>query len=245
MYYTIFVSDVAACVCKHPFKKRGEVALKMLKRMCPDVYRVSCEKYGYKDDETILESIQLPTQATISAADVEINISTALAQSESMKMSVKDRHQLEKCVTSKFNTSLGINKENDAIRSLEESLGEPINRDQTLYKRCLVKDEWYLCGRVDGISASGVVVEVKNRVKRLFGKVPNYERIQVLCYMHLLQRQKAVLAECYEGQLKHYHLEYDDEEWKKIESGLTDFVQYMETLMKSEEDRERLFYSML
>jgi len=47
---------------------------------------------------------------------------------------------------------------------------------------------YYLVGKIDGFS-NGTLIEIKNRVNRLFNTIPFYERIQILCYLYLLQEE--------------------------------------------------------
>lgn len=50
-------------------------------------------------------------------------------------------------------------------------------------------------GKVDGISADGRIVETKNRSRRLFGLIPQYEKVQLCAYMWLLEGQRTSHAE--------------------------------------------------
>jgi hypothetical protein len=43
--------------------------------------------------------------------------------------------------------------------------------------------------RVEDIDGEAVIVEIKNRMKRLFNKVPDYEQIQVQTYMQIVNLQ--------------------------------------------------------
>lgn len=43
--------------------------------------------------------------------------------------------------------------------------------------------------RVEDVDGEAVIVEIKNRMKRLFNKVPDYEQIQVQTYMQIVNLQ--------------------------------------------------------
>ena len=53
---------------------------------------------------------------------------------------------------------------------------------------------WIIGGRVDGFK-DGKLVEIKNRRNRLFNSVPNYERVQLECYMRLLGCDSCTLVQ--------------------------------------------------
>ena len=68
-----------------------------------------------------------------------------------------------------------------------------------MYTRELYRCDDYcilLKGKVDGI-AGDTVVETKNRTRRLFKELREYERVQLECYMYLTGYQKAILTEHY------------------------------------------------
>lgn len=258
MGLTLIASDVAACICKHPYKPRSEVALKILKRAYPEVYRKQCDAFGYKDDDMVMamvqekrpdvvQYVQRAAEATTTSRAVGDNISTVLSNVFSMELSDGDKTRVQQCIQKKFNTSLGINNESSVIEELESRIGEQIICDDVLHKTQMGVFEgepWFLCGKVDGVTESGTIIEVKNRTKRLFNRVPSYELIQVYCYMHLLSSHNAIVAECYDGQIKTYDIDYKDSEWKKIHDGLQEFVVYMSRLLTDEEEQRLLFKTM-
>jgi len=73
-----------------------------------------------------------------------------------------------------------------------------------------------LFGRLDGLRDDGVVVESKCRRNRLFGSVPEYERIQLMAYMALTKAPRAVLVENFDEKQRTYDVAFDDVYWKGI-----------------------------
>jgi hypothetical protein len=56
---------------------------------------------------------------------------------------------------------------------------------------------WYIGGKIDAINTDRtILIEIKNRVNRLFKRLPSYEMVQVQMYLQLLNLDKAVLVEC-------------------------------------------------
>ena len=81
---------------------------------------------------------------------------------------------------------------------------------------------WVLCGQVDGLDGNRVV-ELKRRQYKLFGEARSYEKPQLLAYMELTGRQRAVLCEDFRGERLEHEVTFDPKEWDKI-VGLVDAV---------------------
>ena len=74
-----------------------------------------------------------------------------------------------------------------------DSLSQPVReRNTVLHSKLWFAHAGYdvvVRGKVDGISADGRIVETKNRSRRLFGLIPQYEKVQLCAYMWLLEGQ--------------------------------------------------------
>jgi hypothetical protein len=74
-----------------------------------------------------------------------------------------------------------------------DSLSQPVReRNAVLHSKVWFAHAGYdvvVRGKVDGISADGRIVETKNRSRRLFGLIPQYEKVQLCAYMWLLEGQ--------------------------------------------------------
>ena len=85
----------------------------------------------------------------------------------------------------------GVAQEGGSLDVAAAALGGAITgRNERLYKRVLLRHRGYdICvrGKVDGLSEDGRIVETKNRRNRLFNAIPQYERVQLCCYMWLLE----------------------------------------------------------
>lgn len=80
-------------------------------------------------------------------------------------------------------------------------------------------DEYILVGFIDGMQ-DGKIVETKNR-KRFWKEPPNYDLVQLRCYMRMKGKVPGVLLECFpSGETRKTVLEWDDSEWDAIHSGL-------------------------
>lgn len=122
----------------------------------------------------------------------------------------------------------GIAMEDSALDMFSNSIGCEIRRGTGLFKKDLVRVDLgagrrgvrvVVGGRVDGLT-DDTVIETKNRRDRLFGFVPEYERIQVQIYMFLTGRTKCVHLENFDGTQNVAAVDCDPTALEKIRSGV-------------------------
>lgn len=136
----------------------------------------------------------------------------------------------------------GTAKETESMRGLEMTVGTLVKDDKYTKRRVDGPIKVFVGGRVDGFAtppatiplSSGslvtpqvrptVLVEIKNRMNRLFRRVVDYERIQVLTYMHIFQRRCAKLIERMGEEVAVHDIPYDHDEWLEISAALQDFA---------------------
>lgn len=82
-----------------------------------------------------------------------------------------------------------------------------------------------LLGKVDGrLEETGEVVEAKERRNRLFGRVVEYEKVQMHCYMHLTQTLRSVLRERHDDKTLDHVVPFDEEFWVDVVARVKQFV---------------------
>lgn len=74
---------------------------------------------------------------------------------------------------------------------------------------------WILYGKVDGFDGQQLI-EVKNRVNRLFCTIPLYERIQMECYMRMTGSESCKLVQRHQDRLDSQVLTRDDALWHDL-----------------------------
>ena len=57
------------------------------------------------------------------------------------------------------------------------------------------KHQWIIGGRVDGMIEDDTLIEIKNRIYKLFYRLRDYEKIQIYAYLYILGITKAKLVE--------------------------------------------------
>ena len=76
-----------------------------------------------------------------------------------------------------------------------------------------------IVGKIDGIEeedGANILIEIKNRIKRLRKTVPEYEFVQVQVYLKMLGLNKAKLIEQYNAETHTEIVISDDKYWNDI-----------------------------
>jgi len=238
----LYASEIAALAGRHPYKPRREALLAVIKRFAPDTYAErnfeSTEDIANKILERSTElkkHINTIKETTKNITDV---VTAVTSSTEMLKACLPNANPEEsKVVADKIRstafTSLGTNCESKVYAKLPKLLGIEVTKTDALLKRQIgilpkTKTPLLICGRLDALGIDGTVVEIKNRVRRLFGHVPEYERIQVLTYLFLSGSKEGFLVEAFNDQCASYKVLLDDEEWESIKnsviSGIEDFL---------------------
>jgi hypothetical protein len=143
-------------------------------------------------------------------------------------------------------TRFGERHESPVTRALAEEMGREIVKDDVYRKRKLFDAEnqelrlaVFVGGKCDGIAyppaapelvegqegdGGALLVEVKNRINRLFRSVPEYERAQVMTYMYVTGIRQALLVEHHQGQNCRHRVPFDDSYWDGLVADLRNAV---------------------
>lgn len=144
-----------------------------------------------------------------------------------------------------LNTRFGTEHENPSVRRFEKLFDKQVLLNQSLHTKFFSEGGDMIClmGRIDGELEDGTVVEIKNRMHRLFHSVRDYEMMQVQTYLEILDRDRAILFETHGEQSDWHEIERDTEWWRekvlkpllRVQDDLTDLF--------SDPDRQDTFLS--
>ena len=206
MIITIGASEVAACIGLNPYKSSEEVITTLLAKHCPDKKIVTKDA----EAEAIIAKSTIGTSILYSIKDTAGRVAP-----EQLQTSVKDglekmdkeftpaeKKKVKDYIQSKANTIQGTHFEKGTAQVIESEEFKNLIEDHTLYRHTLLECDGYtfqLVGKIDRLNVeedgSKTLIEIKNRVNRLFYKVKDYENIQVQCYLQLLDLERAKLIE--------------------------------------------------
>jgi hypothetical protein len=116
----------------------------------------------------------------------------------------------------------GTRIEEESTNKLEVSSGVLIHsRNVQCYVYCVPSSNIVIAGRTDGLQGEDAVVETKTR-RRFWKSPPEYDIIQLRCYMKLTNRKVGMLNECFpDGSNRVTQIEWSDSIWSEIENKLT------------------------
>lgn len=118
----------------------------------------------------------------------------------------KEEHEKE-VLRSYVNTIYGTQKEDSAIDIFKQKYNiedHELNVEQEFFKMELEvpnsEYKWYIGGKMDGIHKD-YIIEVKNRTKRIFKKLRDYENTQIQLYLLLTGKDLAKLIQCKDSKI--------------------------------------------
>lgn len=121
--------------------------------------------------------------------------------------------RLKTLVNDQINTSYGIHNEEDAIK--QSGLNITRCQEQFILSVCQYENldlnlnvEYKLIGRVDGITYTGEIVEIKNRIRECTGIIRNYEIPQIMIYMHMAGTDRGYIIEKWKENIQIINVAY-------------------------------------
>jgi hypothetical protein len=133
-------------------------------------------------------------------------------------------------------TDFGTAMEDSALSMAgSRHLEDWILRREPRFFKVQCGEGWGVGGRVDALARHKhdedreVVVEIKNRVRRLFRSVPVYENVQLHAYMHMFDLPQACLVEVFGDESLAHWVDFDASFWKGCLPALQSFVDELKT----------------
>ena len=226
MTIMLYASGLAAAVGRHKYKSIREEFEAVWRRAMPAQFSVCM------GEDTPHHRLQAAVAAEPGAA--EALQAAAQPQPQQTGQQVADQvralqgdarfgEEVGREISRLANTRYGVANEEDGIAQYEACRGVHVVRTNKLYTLpILTADEpspmytAMLCGRVDGLIGDDTVVEMKHRVNRLFRRIPEYEDVQMQCYLQLTGRDKGVLVERYGSSIHSMPVRRDDVFWNDV-----------------------------
>lgn len=218
-YLCVYASQAAACIGENRHKKLCDAAESFWERADARGYRAALSRNGILTDDEILSKVEhshpeiadmLKTAAKDASSSTEVadkyaTLATKFHEfADENKLSEDKRKVVDDALRKTSYTTYGNAQESCVFEYIKNSLRIDCVEDPTFYRvqAGVVNTPhgdfpWYIGGKIDGISSDRkLLIEIKNRVNRLFKKPPPYEIVQVQTYLHLLDIEDGLLVEC-------------------------------------------------
>lgn len=197
--------------------------------------------------EAIQELVQGTTEEHVRQVAAKHGLSLDDAKVKETVQLLQTKESLENKVVSDVRCSFGTAKEEDARRRMvANGVTQSVVKHDKFH--ILWMDEyltrsgkrWGIGGRVDGVDEHGRIVEIKNRARHFFNRVPPYEWVQVQAYMALLDKNEVVFVQQLHGRQNVSYVFRDRYEWDSaIIPTLYTFVDTLDMFMADESSCKR------
>lgn len=183
-------------------------------RMDPESYRDALRRTGcitetervqsLLEDRVVRHVVDTSTLVCDHSHDVATKYDAASRVISNLDLAEDDKKVIDATVKRNLYTNYGTASEHHALVKVREMLNINAKTDDTFYKAHVGDVDGvalWVGGKIDAITEDRLlVIEIKNRIRRLFYKVPFYEIIQLQTYLHLLDVSRGAVVECLTGQ---------------------------------------------
>ena len=228
---SIKASDVAACI-GYGFNKNNDVNNR-LDEYCNKFRSLFGKPKENSKRDDILEVIndKLPElSAVIDKTVIDVDFHkldsdeiSEMVESTKEKILVNEdlteiqKEDIFKELKSKIYRSYGTVSEEKTSKQIIKETSKKIVKDNKFYKLEIYKTDnikFIICGQTDRIEynedGSKVLIEIKNRMNRLFKYVPKYELVQIQIYLRLIGLENAKLVEQYKDTIYTHMIKIDN-----------------------------------
>lgn len=218
MFVCIYASSVAQCIGANKHKKMNEAMESLWNRVAPASFAAAMKRNGMKTEDEIAKDIieahgdvrdlvdLTLKEASYESSDQVAKQYSAVAEGlRAVNLAEHERRRVDDVVRRTLYTTYGNLHERPVLTYVQQNLGIKCVEDPTFYK---LKQgvcsgpwgsfSWFVGGKIDAISEDRTqLIEIKNRVNKLYYRVPFYEVIQVQTYLHVLNIEKGLVVECH------------------------------------------------
>lgn len=183
-------------------------------------------------DDTPLKDVEDVIKKQVMGKSLDSNLSENQSK-EKVDEVLKSMPTLNKCLEGSVKQDLrmkrgNIKEDNNLDKTEKKSNIVITDRNSQMYEKLLYSDpngkyKVILRGKVDGMN-NEYVVETKNRARRLFNMIPEYEKVQLNAYMFMTGKEKAIHIECYNDEQNQKEYDFDKLFWEGCLDKVIDFT---------------------
>lgn len=164
--------------------------------------------------------------------NINANKKNVMSKVDKLDCDDKTKKEIKKSIQNHMNTQYGIKNEDKAIKDYEKQQSIHILRTNE-YKKRRITNGLFIGGRIDGYTENGNIVEIKNRMNRLFLKLVPYEKVQLQSYLYIFEKKSGYLVEKYKDQLNVIEEKYNDKFFKSIKETLINFRDFFNDFLEN------------
>lgn len=214
--WILYASECAALLGLNPWRCRHDALLSLLSRQSLVSYSRKEEK-----DKKVLQTYSLrPTVAVEQAKETLAAAVTENKLTEDQASSALKQFHAEKRMAE------GITSEREQVTDLKLK-----ENNRTRYE-LMLSPSIQLIGRVDGFQQQQLY-ELKRRMHNLPSWIPEYDLVQVMCYMALTRSPTVIIQEMFKTQKRETELSFNVMRWKELVGQLLALVDQLEILIET------------
>ncbi len=252
--FVVTAHELAACIGRNAYESRADAIVHHLRKVFPISYKNYNARTGAttKDQRIAAAKSKLTfNEARILQTEIQDSVATATQHADDYSRDIGSG--VQRC-TEKVNTISTLNPEEkrlvaeDCKRNVYTRFGTkneafvlagiPNVRADNAFRMKHLTDAYMpngtqvhvqVGGKIDGYmqdAATGekIIIEVKNRMNKLFGRIVPYERVQAMAYMYVHGAQRCKLIERFGGNILQHELYFDKDEWQCVVNDATRFA---------------------
>lgn len=252
MKYTISASYISTITGDNIYQKKRDFLITFWKKNDIEDFKTYCEisKFKIQNDFEKIKDISkkhnINVQSELTKCLNTKNI-TDLTQHKTeildkvKDLSEKDKKIIQESILNVSHTNFGIKNENDALKIYQEHTKTNIMKDDKYKIKNIYSCPDYdilIGGKIDGINIDdGSIVEIKNRMKKLFNTLRSYEKVQLMCYLYIFGAAKGFLVEALKNKtgtnIGIIECTYDNEYMQTIIVDLKNFITFYRSFMNN------------
>lgn len=222
-------SSIAAIVGRHAYKPRAEIFDELWKKYSPATFTGITKSDAAKQSMNISsDAVQcvkaaLAVKTTTSTESEAVFVQASQRITADPKLNTVQKKQVIEEMRSQIYTQHGTTSEDRTAEKVEVAESVKLVRDNAFYRYrvCVIEQtEYVIIGRVDRIEekpdGTRVLVEIKNRMNRLFMTLVEYENIQIQTYLQMMKLDSARLVEQYNNTTNSIDIKKDDTLWNHV-----------------------------
>jgi len=248
----INISQIAIITGDNPYKTKKDFLVEFWMKYNNKDYNECKEEVQFikEDDNIIIDNISKKYKIDISS-DIkkcmetknteELNLLKEKMTEKMKDLSKEEKKEITKSLNNVTNTNFGTRNENDITKIYENMTKSIIIKDDKYKVKKIIKNDIFsirIGGKIDGINNNQTcIIEIKNRVNRLFYSLKDYEKVQIMCYIYIFNVKKGDLVEALkkkdETLINIINVEYDEEYMKYIIEKLYHFGLFFYNFMNN------------
>jgi hypothetical protein len=229
MNLLINISQIAIITGDNPYQSKRDYLIDFWKKYDKNDYEeyVNRTKFIKENDKDKINNISKKNNIDIKkelkdcleTKDLtELNKKKSIIYDKLNDLSKDEKKEITKSIENITNTTFGTTNENDITKLYENITSQNFIKDDIYKKKKIITNNLfsiYIGGKIDGISEDKkTIIEIKNRVKCLFYKLREYEKVQIISYMYLFNVKNGNLVEALKKKdntnINIINVEYED-----------------------------------